>query len=154
MKLVKQRNPKETNLVPVLAMLLDTNIEDMLHAAGLSPAYSPQDAEGRWALAKQIAERNGMQYFIKGMEMRMHMPEHRLTIPSDGSGVIFTWSIEQCGGLADDGIIKSVCIEAFDNGLVFDPCAESPIPALHYQQILDEIAGKIVRIVYREGGGS
>jgi hypothetical protein len=153
-KFVKQRNPKETNLLPVLAMLLDTNIGDMLRAAGFSSDYSPQDAQARWTLAKEIAERNGMQWFLQEMKTEIHMSEHRLTVPSNGSGIIFTWSIEPCGGLADDGTIKSVCVVAFDSGLVFDPCAESPIPALHYQQILDECAGKVVRIVYREGGGS
>ena len=150
MKLIKRRSPKETNLLPVLAMFLNMNIEDMLRAAGFSPDYSPESAECRWEMAKQIAERNGMQWLIGEIEMRIHMPEHRITVPSNGSGIIFTWNISQCGGVADDGIIKSVCVEAFDDGLVFDPCGENPIPALSYQQILDECAAKIVKIIYRE----
>ena len=150
MRLIKSRDPRESSLLPVLAMLLDTTIAEMLRVSGFSSDYSPDDAEDRWNLARQIAERNGMRWLLGELEMEIRMPERHLTIPDSGSGIAFTWSFQANGGLMDDGIIKAVCVQAFDDAFVFDSCLERPLPVSVYQQIMDEIGAKVVKIIRRE----
>lgn len=154
LKLITKRQGEKTNLIPVLAMFLNTSIENMLIKAGFPANYNPQSAEDSWATAKIIIQKNNLRWAICGTEGSIRMPEDRITIPSDGSGIMFTWSYPKCGGLGDSGVIKSVCIEAFDGGLVFDPCFAEPIGAMSYQQALEDGGGKIVKIIRREQEGA
>ena len=153
-KLVKQRNEQETNLLPVLAMFLNTSTADMLSAAGFPADYNPDKAEARWAMAKKIAQENRLQWFLDGLETCIRMPANRLTIPGDGSGILFCWNYTLNGGLCDDGTIKSVELAAFDSGFVFDPYLDYPISVLSYQQALEDLGGKIVKIICRGGPAS
>jgi len=151
MKLVKSRSPVESNLFSVVAMLLDSSIEEMMINAGFkSHEIIPLEVEAIWSAAKKIAVTNGLTWLTSQIEEKIRIPENRLMIPDGGTGVVFTWSWSANGGLFDDGTLRAVCVEAFSDGLVFDPCLEETIPVKIYQQILEEIGGKVIKIMWRE----
>jgi len=151
MRLLIKRHNEQTNLWPVLAMHADVpSVGWMMRTVMGDPNYRFRGPMELWQTAEVVALHFGMKWFVESLPRMFHVrfPDFPISVPYFGSGIMFTW--QPLLGIYPDKVLAGTYVEAFSNGMVFDPCVMEPIPVPVYQKVLNEREGLVVAVVLRD----
>ena len=124
--------------------------EMMLREVAGRTDYRAANPRDLYHIVEMIALRYGLCWMLEHINrlLSMSLPVMPLPMPETGSGIVYTWS-PFLGIYPDGKTLRSNSVEAFADGMIFDPCLPGPMIASEYQRGLDTCAGKVVYIIQR-----